>query len=79
MQRSHLVLGIMLATSLVATGCAGKVRVASSKSCQAHGGAYNATTKSCTYAASTRSAKQVCDAGGGYYEPVVDICEYGND
>jgi hypothetical protein len=79
MQRSHLVLGIMLATSLVATGCAGKARLSSSKSCQAHGGTYDAAAKSCTVAGTARSSKSICEAQGGYYEPVADICERGND
>ena len=79
MQRSHLVLGIMLATSLVATGCAGKVRMASSKSCVAHGGTYDAAAKSCTVAGTVRSSQSICEAQGGYYEPAADICERGND
>jgi hypothetical protein len=79
MRHGQLVLGITLAAALAVTGCAGKVRVASAKMCQAHGGTYNATGKSCTYAASSRSAQQTCQAQGGYYEPVADICEMGND
>ena len=79
MRHGQLVLGITLAAALAVTGCAGKVRVASAKMCQAHGGTYNATSKSCAYAASSRSAQQTCQAQGGYYEPVADICEMGND
>ena len=60
--RGQMVLGIALAGALALTGCAGKVRVASVKMCQAHGGTYNATAKSCTYAASTKSAQQACQA-----------------
>lgn len=79
MHRSHLVLGIMLASALTVTGCAGKVRMASSKTCAAHGGSYNAASKACVTTANTKSAAQICQAQGGYYEPVADICELGND
>ena len=79
MNRGHMVLGITLAAALAVTGCAGKVRVASAKMCQAHGGTYNATAKSCTYAATTQSAQQTCEAQGGYYESVLDFCHLGND
>jgi hypothetical protein len=77
MQRSHLVLGIMLATSLVATGCGGKVRLASQKSCQAHGGTYDASAHACTVGGSTKSAQSICQAEGGYYDPSADVCEMG--
>jgi hypothetical protein len=79
MRRSHLVLGIMLAISLVATGCAGKVRLASAKSCQAHGGTYDPVSKACTVAGTARSSQSICVAQGGYYEPLADICEYGRE
>ena len=76
MRQGQLVLGITLAAALAVTGCAGKVRIASAKACQAHGGTYNATAKSWTYAASTQSAQQTCQAQGGYYDPAADFCEY---
>jgi hypothetical protein len=77
MQRSHLVLGIMLATSLVATGCAGKMRMQMSMSCQAHGGTYDAATKSCMVGGTPRSSESICRAMGGNYERAADICEVG--
>jgi len=77
MHRSHLVLGIMLASALTVTGCAGKVRLASSKTCAAHGGTYNAASKSCVTTASTKSAAQICQAEGGVYDTGADICEIG--
>jgi hypothetical protein len=80
MQRSHLVLGIMLATSLVATGCGGKVRLASSKTCQAHGGTYDASAHACTVVqGSTKSAQSICQAQGGYYDTGADVCEMGQE
>ena len=77
--RGQMVLGIALAGALALTGCAGKVRMASSKTCAAHGGTYDAAAKSCVTTANTKSAAQICQAQGGYYEPVADICEMGND
>ena len=79
MHRSHLVLGIMLASALLVTGCGGTVRMSSSKACAAHGGTYNAAAKTCTTTANTKSAAQICQAGGGYYDIGADICEYGRD
>ena len=75
MHRSHLVLGIMLASALTVTGCAGKVRVASSKACAAHGGTYDAAAKTCVTTANTRGAAQTCQAQGGTYITELDVCE----
>jgi len=41
--------------------------------CQAHGGTYNASTQSCSYAASTKTAKQTCEEQTGYYDPAAQI------
>ena len=77
--RGPLVLAITLAGSLAVTGCAGKVRVASAKMCEAHGGTYTASTKTCSYQTSTRTAKQACEAQGGFYDIGADFCELGNE
>jgi len=77
--RKHLMVGIMLATALAATGCAGKLRITSSKMCLAHGGTYNASAQTCSYPASTRSVKQTCEMQGGYYDPAAQVCEVGMD
>ena len=79
MKRGQLALGITLAAALALTGCAGKARVSSAKSCAAHGGTYNASAKSCTYTASTKSAAQICQAQGGFYDTSADFCEIGTD
>ena len=67
MNSGRLVLGLALVASLALTGCAGKVRLASSKSCAAHGGTYNATSRTCTTQVATKSAQQICQEGGGWY------------
>jgi hypothetical protein len=79
MHASHLILGIMLASALTVTGCAGKVRMASSKTCAAHGGTYDASAKACVTTANTKSAAQICQAEGGYYDTGADVCELGAD
>ena len=79
MHRRHLALGIALAVSLAVTGCAGKVRFASSKSCQAHGGTYDASARSCSFERSSKNAAAICQAQGGYYDPNADYCEIGAD
>lgn len=78
-QRGQMVLGIALAGALALTGCAGKARVASSKTCAAHGGTYNAASRACVTTANTKSAAQICQAQGGYYDTGPDVCELGND
>jgi hypothetical protein len=77
--RQPFVVALTLVAALTATGCAGKLRLNSAQMCQAHGGTYNASTKTCTYQPSTRTAKQTCEAHGGYYEPTLDVCEIGRD
>ena len=79
MHGSHLILGIMRASALTVTGCAGKVRMASSKTCAAHGGTYDASAKACVTTGSTKSAAQICQAEGGYYDTGADVCELGAD
>ncbi len=74
--RRHLVLVMTLAATVAVTGCASKVRMSSAKMCQAHGGTYNASTQSCSYAAATKTAKQTCEDQTGYYDPAAQICEF---
>ena len=78
MSYGPMIVGITLA-ALASTGCAGTVRMSSSKACAAHGGTYDASAKTCSYTASTRSAKQICDQQGGYYNTIADFCEVGRD
>jgi hypothetical protein len=61
MNYGRLIVGITLAAALASTGCAGEIRMTSSKACATHGGTYNASAKTCSHTASTRSAKQICD------------------
>lgn len=77
MDRRQLVVGIVLASALALTGCAGKAHLSTSKMCMAHGGTYNAAAKSCTYQAKTQSAQQICQGQGGYYDTGADVCEVG--
>jgi hypothetical protein len=90
--RGSLVAGLTLVLAATSIGCAstgasnspssspsGKARMSSSKMCNAHGGQYNAITKSCQYQASTRTAQQTCQAHGGYYDVAADVCETGRE
>jgi len=81
MPRNRLVFGIVLAASLVVTGCAtsGKTRLASSKSCQAHGGTYDASAHTCSFERSSKHAGEICQIEGGYYDANADYCEFGRD
>jgi hypothetical protein len=53
----RLIVGVTLVAALVTTGCAGKLKLSASTMCTAHGGTYNASSQTCSYTASTRSAK----------------------
>ena len=79
--RRPLVVGIALAAALMTVGCAsgGKVRVSGGKMCQAHGGTYNAATKSCSYTASTKSLRDSCQQQGGNWDDAAGFCEMGLD
>ena len=90
--RGSLVAGLTLVLAATSLGCASngtssspsgspssKVRMNSSTMCRANGGEYNAITKSCQYAASTRGAQQICQAHGGYYDTAADVCEVGRE
>ena len=79
MNHGRLIVGITLAVALASTGCAGKLMLSSSKMCAAHGGTYNAAAKTCSYTASTRSARQICELHGGAYDTAADFCEMGLD
>ena len=78
MRYDRMMVGIALAAAVAlgASGCAGKVRLTSAKMCTAHGGTYAAATKTCSYAASTKSAQATCEAHGGYYDTAADVCEF---
>ena len=77
--RGRLILGVALVAAFALTGCAGKVRLASSKTCAAHGGTYDASAKSCTFDRVSKSAASICQAQGGFYDTGADFCEIGND
>jgi hypothetical protein len=79
MNHGRLIVGITLAVALASTGCAGKFKLTSSKMCAAHGGTYNVAAKTCSYTASTRSARQICEQQGGTYDTAADFCEMGLD
>jgi len=90
--RGSLIAGLTLVVAVTSVGCtssgasnspssspSGKVRMNSSTMCRAHGGEYNAITKSCQYTASTKTAQQTCQAHGGYYDTAADVCEMGKE
>ena len=80
LNRRPLVVLIALAVALTTAGCAtgGKVRVTGSKMCQAHGGTYDGTAKTCTYTAHTMTARDYCSEQGGYWDDAAGFCEIGN-
>jgi hypothetical protein len=63
----------LLALPLAA--CSGTASVRTSRLCTAAGGTYNGTTRTCNPGTpNTKGAKQICDAHGGVYDDVLDMC-----
>jgi hypothetical protein len=79
MNHGRLVVGITLVAALAMTGCAGKFKLSSKTMCEAHGGTYNTTAKTCSYTQTTRSAQQICQQQRGSWDSVADMCEMGMD
>ena len=83
MDRRAVMAGITLVAALMSVGCASgtgapgkkKVGVTGARMCQAHGGTYNAATKSCSYTASTKSMREACAAQGGAFDDAADYCD----
>ena len=83
MDQRAVVAAITLVVALASAGCASgtgasgkkRVGVSGSRMCQAHGGTYNAATKSCTYTASTKSIREACAAQGGAYDDAAEFCD----
>jgi hypothetical protein len=73
---SLAILGLLM---LSLAGCGGKLRMTGKKMCESEGGAYNVQMKHCTYSNQPRSAKESCQAKGGYYDEAADVCEIGVD
>jgi hypothetical protein len=73
--------GIALAVVLVMplAGCASsRGKISSARLCAHAGGTYSAQSHLCNAPPqSDRSASAQCQAGGGYYDPVADVCEVG--
>ncbi len=78
MHHGHRLFGIVLVVALAATGC-GKVHLASTTSCKAHGGTYDASAHTCSFERSSKHAAAICQEEGGYYDPNADYCELGRD
>jgi hypothetical protein len=58
--------------------CSSSVRLSSVKMCTAAGGTYSAGE--CNPGTpNPRTAKQICDAHGGVYDSVLDMCEIQGD
>ena len=75
-RKSTAVIAVLVIALLGLTGCTGKLRLSPKVMCEAHGGTYNATAKSCTYTAQTRSAKQICESHpSGYWDDAAGFCE----
>jgi hypothetical protein len=79
MSHGRLVVGITLVSALATMGCGGKLKLSASTMCSAHGGTYNTANQTCSYTASTRSAKQICEQQRGSWDTAAQMCEMGMD
>jgi hypothetical protein len=71
---------MLMTTAMVAllalpmAACSGKVRLSSAKMCTAAGGTYSGNT--CNPGTpNVKTATQMCQAHGGVYDSVLDMCE----
>ena len=53
--------------------CASSVKLSSARMCSAAGGTYTANV--CSQGTTQTTAVQMCQAHGGVYDPVADMCE----
>ena len=58
--------------------CSTTVRLKSERMCAAAGGTYSGNTCN-SGAPNQKTAKQICDAHGGVYDSVLDMCEMPGD
>jgi hypothetical protein len=60
-------------------GCASaRGKITSARLCAHAGGTYSAQSHTCNAPAqNNRGAAAQCQDGGGYYDPVADVCEVG--
>jgi len=83
MNQGAVMAGITLVAALMSVGCASGPSAAEQKRigatavqmCQAHGGSYNATTRTCTYTPTTKSMREACAAMGGAFDDAADYCD----
>ena len=75
---------MLMTTAMVAllalplAACSSTARIRTSRLCTAAGGTYSGNT--CNPGTpNQKSAKQICDAHGGVYDSVLDMCEMPGD
>lgn len=75
---------ILITTAVVAllalplAACSSTIKVRTSRLCTAAGGTYSGNT--CNPGTpNQKGARQICDAHGGVYDPVLDMCDMPGD
>jgi hypothetical protein len=75
-----MALAVALAMPLAGCASSEKGKLSSAKLCAYAGGNYSAQTHTCNGPAeSSRTAFTMCQAGGGFYDPTSDTCEWGRE
>jgi hypothetical protein len=69
---------VVALVTLPVAACSSSVKLSSAKMCTAAGGTYSAGACN-SGTPNQKSAKQICDAHGGVYDPVLDMCEISGD
>ena len=77
---------MLMTTAMVAllalplAACSSTAKLRTSRLCTAAGGTYNGATKTCNPGTpNTKSAMQMCQAHGGVYDDVLDMCDMPGD
>ena len=76
--KSKALVGMTLAVALVIplAGCSGKMKLSAEKMCASAGGKYSMATQTCDAPAqNARKGADMCQAHGGVYDPVLQLCE----
>ncbi|HTY76585.1 MAG TPA: hypothetical protein VMI34_02100 [Candidatus Bathyarchaeia archaeon] len=79
MRSTKTLIAMVALLALPLAACSSTAKIRSSRLCTAAGGTYANGTCDPGKPGSQKTAKQMCDAHGGIYDSVLDMCEMPGD